>query len=80
MENTQEKVICAIIADILGIEDVSEISRDAEFIADLNASFDEIQKIIKTVEERFDVELGVEDPEEVVSVAQLIELVEETFI
>lgn len=80
MENTQEKVIFAIIADILGVEDVSEISRDAEFIADLNASFDEIQKIIKTVEEKFDVELGVEDPEEVISVSQLIELVEETFI
>lgn len=80
MDNKQEKLIFALIADILGVEDVSEISREAEFIADLNASFDEIQKIIKAVEERFDIELGIEDPEELVSVIQLIELVEETFI
>ena len=80
MDNKQEKQIFALIADILGVEDVSEISKNAEFIADLNAGFDEIQKIIKTVEERFDIELGLEDPEELVSVSQLVELVEEAFI
>ena len=40
----------------------------------------QVQKIIKAVEEKFDIELGIEDPEELISVAQLVELVEEAFI
>jgi len=79
MQPTQKQII-AIIADTLGVDDVSEITREAEFYADLNASDTEVAQIIKTLEEKFDLELGLSNPAELNNVAQLIDLVEEAFI
>lgn len=72
--------IIEIIAQTLGVEDISEITRDSEFIADLNGSLEEVQSIIKSVEDKFDIELGISDPEELISVSQLLDLSDEALI
>ena len=69
-----------ITADILGTE-ASEINLRSEFLADLNASLEEMAEIIKKVEEEFDIELEYDDiVEDIPTLAHLMQLIEEAQI
>jgi acyl carrier protein len=80
MEDHLKQQIMAIIADTLGVDNRSEITGEAEFYADLNATDNEISHIIKIIEDTFNLELGVTDPSQVTTVTQLLDLVEEALI
>lgn len=56
-----------IIADVLNV-DVDEISEETTFVDDLGADSLDVFQIIMGIEEEFDIEIGDEEAEQIVTV------------
>lgn len=61
-----------IIAEVLNVDE-NEISMETKFIDDLGADSLDVFAIIMGIEEEFDIEIGAEDAEDIVTVSDAIE-------
>jgi acyl carrier protein len=80
MDQDQKNQILTLIQDTLGIEDVQEITPESEFVADLNASLEEIKQIIDSSEEILENEIDISGPYKELTVEKFFEVLEESFI
>tara|TARA_Y100000768_G_scaffold320657_1_gene256467 strand:- start:528 stop:758 length:231 start_codon:yes stop_codon:yes gene_type:complete len=71
MSEVSEKVK-KIIADHLGIDDMSKITDDAKFIDDLGADSLDTVELVMAFEEAFDVEIPDEKAETILTVGDAI--------
>ena len=71
MSEVAEKVK-KIIADHLGIDDMSKITEDAKFIDDLGADSLDTVELVMAFEEAFDVEIPDEKAESILTVGDAI--------
>ena len=71
MSEVSEKVK-KIIADHLGIDDMSKITEDAKFIDDLGADSLDTVELVMAFEEAFDVEIPDEKAETILTVGDAI--------
>ncbi len=71
MSEVSEKVK-KIIADHLGIDDLSKITDDAKFIDDLGADSLDTVELVMAFEEAFDVEIPDEKAETILTVGDAI--------
>tara|TARA_B100000575_G_C22608300_1_gene379330 strand:+ start:199 stop:432 length:234 start_codon:yes stop_codon:yes gene_type:complete len=71
MSEVSEKVK-KIIADHLGIDDLSKITNDAKFIDDLGADSLDTVELVMAFEEAFDVEIPDEKAETILTVGDAI--------
>ena len=62
----------AIIADVLNLDE-QEIKMESTFVDDLGADSLDIFQIIMGIEETFDIEIGNEDAEKIVTVGDAVE-------
>ena len=80
MNQDQKNKILKLIQDTLGIEKIEEITPESEFIADLNASLEEIKKIIAQTKEILDIETDFTEPFQELTINKFFETLEESFI
>lgn len=80
MDQDKKIEILKLIQETLGIETIEEITPDSEFIADLNASIEEIKTIITQTEEALDIEMEFREPYQELTVNKFFETLEESFI
>ena len=80
MNQEQKNAIIQIIQETLGIETPEEITPDAEFIADLNSSTDEIKQIIDNAEDLLEVDIEVNQPLDSLTIGKFFEILEESLI
>lgn len=80
MDQDQKNRILKLIQETLGIEDIEEITPDSEFVADLNASLEEIKTIITQTEESLNIELELKEPYQELTINKFFESLEESFI
>jgi acyl carrier protein len=66
----------AIVADRLGVDE-DKVSMDAEFIGDLNADSLDLVEVIMAMEQEFDVEIKDEDAENIRTVADAVQYIDE---
>ena len=66
-----------IIAEHLGIDDMSRITDDAKFIDDLGADSLDTVELVMAFEEAFDVEIPDEKAEKIVTVQHAIDSINE---
>jgi len=66
-----EKLV-KIIAEVLNV-DPDEITMETTFVDDLGADSLDVFQIIMGIEEEFDIEIGNEDAENIVTVADAVE-------
>jgi len=78
MTDTQS-VIFDIIANILGVE-TTDISAEADFTLDLNATLDDMNKIRTEIESSLDIILPEFDEEGPITVGDLLEIVEDSLL
>ena len=71
MSEVSEKVK-KIIAEHLGIDDISKITEDAKFIDDLGADSLDTVELVMAFEEAFDVEIPDEKAETILTVGDAI--------
>lgn len=64
--------LCAIISEVIGVDD-SEIKSDSRFIDDLGADSLDIFQIIMGIEEEFNIEISNEDAEGISTVGDALE-------
>jgi acyl carrier protein len=64
-----------IIAEVLNV-DASEVTMDTTFTEDLGADSLDVFQILMGVEEAFDIEIGQEDTEKIVSVGDAVEAIQ----
>ena len=75
MATTFERVQ-AIVAERLGVDE-DKVLMDAEFIGDLNADSLDLVEVIMAMEQEFDVEIKDEDAENIRSVADAVQYIDE---
>ncbi|MBL8130185.1 MAG: acyl carrier protein [Thermomicrobiales bacterium] len=75
MATTFERVQ-AIVAERLGVDE-DKVTMDAEFIGDLNADSLDLVEVIMAMEQEFDVEIKDEDAENIRSVADAVQYIDE---
>ncbi len=75
MATTFERVQ-AIVAERLGVDE-DKVTMDAEFIGDLNADSLDLVEVIMAMEQEFDVEIKDEDAENIRSVADAFQYIDE---
>ncbi len=78
MTDTQQTVF-TIIANILGVE-VSDITPQADFLLDLNATSEDLAKIKTEIENTLEVVLPEFDEEIPMTISELMELVEDSLL
>ncbi len=78
MTDTQSTIF-NIIANILGVE-ATDISASADFLLDLNATPDDMNKIRAEIESSLDVILPEFDEEGPITVGDLLEIVEDSLL
>lgn len=79
MTDTQTTVF-TIIANTLGV-DVSDVTLEADFVLDLNATPDDIQNIRAAIENTFEIVLPeTSEDEEINTVENLMEIVEDSLL
>ena len=61
-----------IIADVLNVDE-NEITPNTKFVDDLGADSLDVFQIIMSIEEEFDIEIATEDAENIVTVGDAIE-------
>lgn len=61
-----------IIADVLNVDE-NEINASTKFVDDLGADSLDLFQIIMSIEEEFDIEIATEDAENIVTVGDAIE-------
>ena len=66
----------AIVADRLGVDE-DKISEDSEFIGDLNADSLDLVEVIMAMEQEFDIEIKDEDAENIRTVADAVQYIDE---
>jgi len=76
MERVKQEQLYELIANMVGVE-VEEIKPESEFMADFNATYEEIGKLLTAIGERFGLDLGRVNPKSLAKVKNLIEAVEE---
>ncbi len=72
-----EVKIKEIIAEKLGLNDVSEISDDASFIDDLGADSLDTVELVMAFEEEYGIEISDEDAEKITTVRKAIDFVKQ---
>ncbi len=77
MNNNQ--AVLTIIAEILGVEP-SDITEDAEFILDLNATPEDIKNIKLSLESTLDISLEEFEQQENLTVGEVQEMVEDSLL
>ncbi|MFN8664595.1 MAG: acyl carrier protein [Thermomicrobiales bacterium] len=75
MATTFERVQ-AIVAERLGVDE-DKVTMDAEFIGDLNADSLDLVEVIMAMEQEFDVEIKDEDAENIRTVADAVQYIDE---
>lgn len=75
MATTFERVQ-AIVAERLGVDE-DKVIMDAEFIGDLNADSLDLVEVIMAMEQEFDVEIKDEDAENIRTVADAVQYIDE---
>lgn len=75
MATTFERVQ-AIVAERLGVDE-EKVTIDAEFIGDLNADSLDLVEVIMAMEQEFDVEIKDEDAENIRTVADAVQYIDE---
>lgn len=75
MATTFERVQ-AIVAERLGVDE-DKVLMDAEFIGDLNADSLDLVEVIMAMEQEFDVEIKDEDAENIRTVADAVQYIDE---
>lgn len=66
-----------IISEVLNAEE-DEITMDTTFVDDLGADSLDVYQIIMGIEEEFDIEIGNEDAEKIVTVGDAVEAIKNT--
>jgi acyl carrier protein len=66
----------AIVAERLGVDE-DKVTMDAEFIGDLNADSLDLVEVIMAMEQEFDVEIKDEDAENIRTVADAMQYIDE---
>jgi len=66
----------AIVAERLGVDE-DKVLMDAEFIGDLNADSLDLVEVIMAMEQEFDVEIKDEDAENIRTVADAVQYIDE---
>ena len=66
----------SIIAERLGVDE-EKVSMDAEFIGDLNADSLDLVEVIMAMEQEFDMEIKDEEAENIRTVADAVNFIEE---
>ena len=66
----------SIVAERLGVEE-EKVTPDAEFIGDLNADSLDLVEVIMAMEQEFDLEIKDEDAENIRTVQDAIQYIEE---
>ena len=75
MATTFERVQ-TIVAERLGVDE-DKVTMDAEFIGDLNADSLDLVEVIMAMEQEFDVEIKDEDAENIRTVADAVQYIDE---
>ena len=75
MATTFERVQ-AIVAERLGVDE-DKVTMEAEFIGDLNADSLDLVEVIMAMEQEFDVEIKDEDAENIRTVADAVQYINE---
>lgn len=78
MTDTQQTVF-TIIANTLGVE-VSDITPQADFLLDLNATSEDLTKIKTEIENELEIVLPEFDEEIPMTISELMELVEDSLL
>ncbi len=65
-----------IVADRLGVDE-DKVNMDSEFIGDLNADSLDLVEVIMAMEQEFDVEIKDEDAENIRTVADAVQYIDE---
>jgi acyl carrier protein len=66
----------SIVAERLGVDE-EKVTMDAEFIGDLNADSLDLVEVIMAMEQEFDVEIKDEEAENIRSVSDAVNFIEE---
>jgi acyl carrier protein len=66
----------AIVADRLGVDE-DKVAMDSEFIGDLNADSLDLVEVIMAMEQEFDLEIKDEDAENIRTVADAVNYIDE---
>ena len=66
----------SIVAERLGVDE-EKVTMDAEFIGDLNADSLDLVEVIMAMEQEFDLEIKDEDAENIRTVADAVQYIEE---
>ncbi len=66
----------SIVAERLGVDE-DKVTMDAEFIGDLNADSLDLVEVIMAMEQEFDMEIKDEEAENIRSVADAVNFIEE---
>ena len=66
----------AIVADRLGVDE-DKVTMDSEFIGDLNADSLDLVEVIMAMEQEFDIEIKDEDAENIRTVADAVQYIDE---
>ena len=67
-------ILCKIIAEVLGV-DAAEVKEDTTFMEDLGADSLDLYQILMKVEEEFDIKIGADAVDEIVTVGQAMDLI-----
>jgi acyl carrier protein len=76
MEENRLNQLYKLIANSAGVE-LEEITPESEFLADFNTTEAEVGELIKRIEERMGIELDFTNLRDIVSVKDLVDIVEE---
>ena len=68
------KKLCAIIADVLGVDE-GEITRDSTFEDDLGADSLDVAQIIMGIEEEFGIEADLDKINKITTVGEALDLI-----
>ncbi len=77
--NETKQAILTIVAEVLGVEP-ADIAEDADFILDLNATPDDLSKIKTNLEQTMDIILPDLNQQIDFTVANLMDLVEDSLL
>ncbi|CAA9540863.1 MAG: Acyl carrier protein [uncultured Thermomicrobiales bacterium] len=66
----------SIVAERLGVDE-DKVTRDAEFIGDLNADSLDLVEVIMAIEQEFDLEIKDDDAENIRTVGDAVGFIEE---
>ena len=69
-------IVTEIVVDQLGVDE-SEVTPEASFLEDLGADSLDIVELVMAFEEEFDLEIPDEDAEDITSVGEAVDYIEE---